>query len=99
MYLVNRTALSRSRQQVLSKIFNYYESNFTRHYEQGDFFQHSLESPYGLPQRDGPWPLWPKNPHYNWCSLSNKACLTKFRAPMFCFPKEQLNTSSIQKVS
>ena len=35
--LVNRTALSRSR-QVLSKIFNYYESNFTRHYEQGDFF-------------------------------------------------------------
>ena len=63
------------------------------------FIIHSLESPYGLPQRDGPWPLWPKNLHYNWCSLSNKACLTKFRAPMFCFPKEQLNTSSIQKVS
>ena len=41
-----------------------------------------------------------KEPSLQLGSLSNKACLTKFRSPMFCFHlKEKSNTSSIQKAS
>ena len=41
-------------------------------YHNTTYFLYLLESPYGLPQRDGPWPLWTKNLHYNWA-----LCLTK----------------------